>query len=77
MSVMFNADLSDARAPQIFAAFNPTDADAEFAVGGDLDGFVKIADNAYFDPRGLESGGASGGEVLRLPRMSLAVFLKR
>lgn len=76
-AVMFNADLSDSRAPQIFAAFNPTDAEAEFAVGGDLDGFVRIADNAYFDSRGLDSDAVSGGEVLRLPRMSLAVFLKR
>lgn len=76
-AVMFNADLSDTRAPQIFAAFNPTDTEAEFAVGGDLDGFVRIADNAYFDPRGLDSGEVARGEVLRLPRMSLAVFLKR
>lgn len=77
-AAMFNADNSMDRAPSIFVAFNPTENCAGIPIGGDMEGFVHIADIDRFDVRGLpDDFNAVESGILTLPPLSLYAALRR
>ena len=75
--VMFNYLQEDSSCTSIFVAFNPSDENVELAVGGDLDGFVQIADIESFNQNGLLiDSPVQDGKIL-LQALNMALFLKR
>ncbi len=76
-AALFNADRSMNCAPSIFVAFNPSLDSADIPIGGDIEGFVHIADIDRFDIRGLaDDFHAVKSGILTLPPLSLYIALK-
>ncbi len=65
--------------PAPFAAFNPTDATAEFAVESEIEkNFVQIADIDNFDADGIENiENPIANGILSVPPISVALFAEK